>query len=216
MATKFGRQLKRRFAVPYACYKLVTKQGSFIQESGWIESIRTSTPCDQSGQPVPWMNYSMVEFLRERLQSSHRVFEYGSGFSTCFFGERCDSVISVEYDAAWLERVREIIPANASIIYQPEDVDADYCRCIHHQNAEFDLVVVDGRDRVNCVRQAVQCLTPTGVILLDDTERARYQDAFDDLDQQGFRHLTLSGIKPGNPCRNQTTIFYRTQNCFGI
>ncbi|MEM6778189.1 MAG: FkbM family methyltransferase [Planctomycetota bacterium] len=216
MATIVGRQLKRRLAVPYGCYKLATKRGSFIHESGWLESIRTSTPCDQSGSPVPWMNYSVVEFLRERLQPGFRVFEYGSGYSTCFFASLCQTVISVEYDKAWLDRVRQMIPTNARVIHQEKDVDGEYCRTIHQVDGNFDIVLVDGRDRVHCVAQAVSCLTGEGVLLLDDSDRPRYRKAVDQLTQEGFRNLKFSGLKPGNPCRTETTVFYRDHNCLGI
>ncbi len=216
MATETGKKIKKRFAVPYACYKLFTKRGSFILDSGWVESIRTSTPCDRAGDPVPWMNYSMVDFVRERLNDSVDVFEFGSGYSTCFFAKYCRSVTSVEYNPGWLARVRAMVPDNARVLQQHEDVDGDYCRSIAGQQRSFDLVVVDGRDRVNCVRQSVDHLTRGGVILLDDTERERYRPAFDFLAGHGFRQLTLSGVKPGTPCRCQTTIFYRDGNCFGI
>jgi hypothetical protein len=216
MSSALGRSLKRRFAAPYACYKLVTTKRSFIRESGWIESIRTSKPCDRDGSPVPWMNYSMVELLRERLDKTHRLFEFGSGFSTCFYAEHCKSVTSVEYDRAWLELVRETIPENATIIYQSSDTDGDYCRTIRHQLDDFDVVVIDGRDRVNCITQSLYRLSDVGVLLLDDSDRAEYADSFDMLESAGFNRLCIAGLKPTSPCRHESTIFYRHGNCLGI
>ena len=85
MTTALGRTLKRRFAVLYASYTLVTSRRSFIRESGWIESMRTSRPCDTDGNPVPWMNYSIVEFLSDRIRADQHVFEFSSSFSTIFY-----------------------------------------------------------------------------------------------------------------------------------
>ena len=216
MSTKIGRELKRRFAVPYGCYKLVATRRSFLRESGWIESIRTSTPCDSVRQPIPWMNYSVVEFLSDRLAKWHDVFEFGSGYSTCYFAEKCKSVFSVEYDKAWFDRVEDIVPENAHMFYEPYDEDGQYCRTIHTCDQRFQLVVVDGQDRVNCILQSIEQLADDGILLLDDSDRPGYRRGVDALADAGFRSLSIAGIKPGSPCRHQTTIFYRNDNCFGL
>jgi hypothetical protein len=39
----------------------------------------------------------------------------------------------------------------------------------------FDMVIVDGRDRKNCVNMAVSVLNPGGTVLLHDAERDFYQ-----------------------------------------
>ena len=39
----------------------------------------------------------------------------------------------------------------------------------------FDVVLVDGLDRVDCVNTALSALTPAGVMILDDTHRTDYK-----------------------------------------
>lgn len=46
----------------------------------------------------------------------------------------------------------------------------------------FDLVVVDGRARLSCVYQARTKVKPGGLLLLDDSQRARYRPAYQLLD----------------------------------
>jgi hypothetical protein len=162
------------------------------------------------------MNYSMVEFLRERLDKTQRLFEFGSGFSTCFYAEHCQTVTSVEYNRAWLDLVREMIPKNATLIYQPNDTDGQYCRTILRQPENFDVVVIDGRDRRNCITQSLHRLSDTGVLLLDDSDRPEYADSFSMLDAEGFQRLRIAGLKPTSAGRHETTIFYRHSNCFAI
>ena len=41
-------------------------------------------------------------------------------------------------------------------------------------DASLDLVVVDGRARVECARRAMPKVKPGGLLLLDDTSRERY------------------------------------------
>lgn len=216
MTTALGRTLKRRFAVPYACYKLATSRRSFIHESGWIESIRTSSPCDPDGNPVPWMNYSMVEFLSDRLRSDHHVFEFGSGFSTCFYADHCGEVTSVEYNTDWFALVRQMIPENASVSHVTADEDGQYCRAVQQTANSFHVIVVDGHDRNHCIDQSLPKLTEDGVIVLDDSDRPEYECSFAKLHELGFKQLTIAGIKPNSACRHETTIFYRPSNCFGI
>ncbi|HWN47408.1 MAG TPA: hypothetical protein VNM71_08615, partial [Steroidobacteraceae bacterium] len=97
------------------------------------------------------MNYAVVAFLERRLNKTLSVFEYGSGYSTLFYARRVRNVISVEYDQAWIASIGPRLPPNASVLFVPDDVDGDYCRAIARSGDSFDVVVVDGKDRENCV-----------------------------------------------------------------
>ncbi len=71
----------------------------------------------------------------------------------------------------------------------------------------FDLVVVDGRARVECGRRAMDKVTRGGMLLLDDSNRRRYQplrDALITWERADFR-----GLKPQNVGVAQTTIWTR-------
>jgi len=179
--------------------RLVRWKASYLHSTGWIRSLEEGRPVDHDGNPIPWMNYPVIRFLEDRLRSDFNLFEYGSGNSTSFFAARVRFVTSVEYDRAWLELVESKLPTNAKLVFQSADVDGAYCRTITVSGEKYDVVIIDGRDRVNCVRQAVHCLSSRGVILLDDSQRARYAD----------------GLSYGNE-EDRSTIFYRRDNCFGI
>ena len=82
--------------------------------------------------------------------------------------------------------------------------------------ALFDVVVVDGMDRLNCIYQCVGKLSDRGVIILDDSHFEEYRPAIDWLEAQGFRCLTISGLKPVLKKPHSTSVFYRDGNCFGL
>ena len=84
------------------------------------------------------------------------------------------------------------------------------------RNEKFHLIIVDGRDRVNCCLQAVNALTDDGVIILDDSEREFYSPAIEFLKSNGFKELSFSGISPGLFYKKSTSIFYKAQNCLEI
>ena len=212
--------LEKAFPTPLlylrAWSALFRKPTSYLRTTGWLDSLGARRPLDPNGDPIPWMNYAVVRLLKERLTTDLTLFEYGSGYSTEFFAARVAVVTSVEYDAEWVERIRSRMPGNATIVFREADGDGEYCRAIHTVGQPLDVVVIDGRDRVNCLRQALGALTPRGVILFDDTHRERYRDAFAIAREAGFRALSLDGLKPTGNEADETTIFYRDGNCLGL
>lgn len=123
---------------------------------------------------------------------------------------------SLEYDDQWLQLVRSMVPDNVEIIFQHADVDGDYCRAILESCKKFDVVIVDGKDRNNCIMQTCQAISGNGVVVLDDSHRDRYQAAFKFLKEKEFRHIDFEGLKPSGIANYRTTVFYRDNNCLGI
>lgn len=195
---------------------LVRDQNSYLHATGWIRSMQERRPVSRDGLAVPWMNYTVVTLLRDRLTKDLRLFEFGAGHSTSFYAQLVASVKSVEYDQAWVETVRRTMPANVELVYQPKDVDGKYCRVIRSSGASYDVVVIDGWDRVNCIRQSIDALADRGVIVLDDAQRAEYREGIDYAIAMGFSALPLEGLKPVNNGVECTTLFYRRDNCLGI
>ena len=56
---------------------------------------------------LPWFSYAAIDFLEDYLDPSLAVFEYGSGGSTLFFARRAASVVSVEDNPEWFNRVQK-------------------------------------------------------------------------------------------------------------
>ena len=193
--------------------RLRTHSESFFNTTGLGRSFRENRPVDKDGEPLPWLNYGLIHLLDERLDQTLRVFEYGSGFSTLYFAARAKSVTSVEHVPEWVQELQPYLPNNAdlsSVAPGPEYIQAP----IGH--APFDLILVDGLDRVECVDASIEALSPGGVIILDDTHRSEYQILLDNLHEQGFKTLTFFGPKPTSIIEAQSTIIYRTDNVLGI
>jgi predicted O-methyltransferase YrrM len=57
------------------------------------------------------VTYGAIRFLDAHVGRETRVFEFGCGGSTIFFARRAASVVSVEHDAAWAQRVERSIAA---------------------------------------------------------------------------------------------------------
>lgn len=206
----------RKLLWPLLVIKMMVRRNTYMHTTGWMESMRRGYPCRANGEAIPWMNFPIIDFLEERLNQEIILFEYGSGFSTSFYAKRVRHVSSVEYDQAWFEQVSSTTPDNVSLLYRKQDVDGSYCRTIKESGKRYDVVIVDGRDRVNCVKQSIHALSESGVIILDDSERPRYADAFAYAREHGFRILEFEGLKPTKLKPAKSSIFYREKNCLGI
>lgn len=94
--------------------------------------------------------------------------------------------------------------------------NGNYSKFSSNLNKKFDVIIVDGRDRVNCVKNAIKNLKESGVIVLDDSERESYKEGIDFILSHGFKKIDFCGISPGLFYKKNTTIFYKTVNCLEI
>jgi len=195
---------------------LVYSKRSMLRELGWVESVRTRKPCGRDGSPVPWMNYHVIGFLRERLGEDLALFEYGSGNSTVFYAALVGHVTSVEMDEDWFEHVRTTMPTNVQLMFFRPDEYGEYATMAARQDRKFDVVVVDAADRTECLMHAPDALTERGVVMLDDCNFDVHAPGIEFLAGRGFRRLDFEGIKPASIRAYRTSIFYRDGNCLGI
>jgi len=184
---------------------------------GFSNSVRKKLPLDSDGNAIPWMNYNIVDFLEDRLNNDMDIFEYGCGYSTLFFQKRVKSVTSVESESKWHKKMSSLAQPNVNIILCPvSDRNDDYAESINRSLKNYDIVLVDGRKRINSIKNAVNKLKPGGVIVLDDSHRTQYSGGIDFLASHGFKKINFSGIKPASIYSHQTTVFYKPENCFNI
>lgn len=188
----------------------------YLADRGWFDAFKTKSAIDEHGQPIPWVTYSFIDFIKERITKEHDIFEFGSGNSTIFYAKLARSVHSVEHDKDWFEKSSKINLPNVKMIQCDLVPGGDYSKSAAGTGNKFHVIIVDGRDRVNCCKEAVNSLTDDGIIVLDDSERTEYQEAHSFLKAQGFKYLPFSGMAPGVIISKYTSIFYKSDNCLGI
>jgi len=198
-------------------YALVSlARTGYLRETGWLRSYLRSSAMDAGGQPIPWIVYPCIHFLAGRIHQELTVFEYGCGNSTLWWASRVKHVVACEHDRAWYEKVRNEIPGNVTLKHFELSPDGAYARSICDYRNSLDIVMIDGRDRVNCAKHAIHALNEHGVIIWDNSERKEDAAGQAFLMQAGFRRLDFYGLGPINPYAWQTSIFYRPSNCLGI
>ena len=188
----------------------------YLVDSGWTRSVLQRSPVDAEGCPIPWVTLPFIDFIGERLQRTLSVFEYGSGASTNYYARRVGKIDSVEHDHAWYVQLQGRLPASARVVLVALDRDGQYARACSHWGERYDLVVVDGRDRVNCMRHSLAQLSIGGCLMLDDSERPDYAEGCELMAGMGFRRLNFWGMAPGLNYKKCTSVFYRPVNCLSI
>lgn len=162
---------------------------------------------------TPWLPFLLIDRLDNMLDSRSKVFEYGGGGSTLFFADRAGEVVTVEHDVGWFPRLQESIAAlgNVELLQRgPEDSFASYVGEIDRfPDAYFDLVVVDGRERVQCFEHSIAKVAPGGLLVIDDVDRAHYKGVFSMVD---WPVATCVGLAPFKPCLAYTSVFSRPLN----
>jgi hypothetical protein len=188
----------------------------YLKDKGWMDSVAQSMPVDGSGQPIPWYTYGAIDFLSDRIRDDMSVFEFGSGNSTLWWSSRTRRVVSCEHDEHWYALMKSRVPANVTYAHVALDADGAYASTAVRQAEKFDVIVIDGRDRVNCTKASLAALKPDGSIVFDNSDRSDYESGYAHLQANGFRRLDFWGMGPINSYGWCTSVFYRTRNCFGI
>jgi hypothetical protein len=175
-----------------------------VAKRGQTKRDKDGNCIDAEGNPIPWMTYSAIDFLSNLDLSQATVFEYGSGASTLFWAKRCKSVCAVEHFVPWFERMKKYIDGRINIISQP-DLTA-YPKEIEPLGL-FDLIYIDGAERMPCAKAACNHLNEGGIIILDNSEWYPQSATF--LREQGFMQIDFCGFEPLNSFTSMTSIFLK-------
>jgi len=140
--------------------------------------------------PLPWMTALDSRAVAHIVRSAdpRYVLEWGSGHSTGRFPREATHLkrwVTVEHDAAWHERIKERERHGAvELALVPPDRPAasggdgptfkDYVAYPAGLGLRFDLVIIDGQARLECLRATPALLSERGLMILHDAHRYDY------------------------------------------
>jgi len=177
--------------------------------------------------PQPWLAAEAVAHLERALTSRSHVLEFGAGNSSVWLAERCGQLVSVESALPWAALlVRALKGADhVSVIHVPPDetphppfrgargksyrayVEAGVSAVADELGGRLDLLLVDGRARVACIRACAPLVRPGGLLVLDNADRPRYAQAPRFLIDGGWEHEATYTADFGD--RPPQTAFWR-------
>jgi hypothetical protein len=186
-------------------FKAAQNIHTLLSKQGQWRSIREARPVRADGTPLPWYTYPAIEYLVRFDWSTSRIFEYGAGFSSLFWAHRAKLVVSVDRDAEWVRRLESQAGSNLRLFFRAGR--ADYVGAIREPGTKFDLVVIDGHWRHDCVAPGMECLEKRGMVLLDNSDM--FVRVAERLRDEGFFQIDFSGFGPVNNYAWTTSLFVR-------
>lgn len=194
----------------------LTSNIGYLRQTGWVNSVRKNKAINKHGEPIPWFTYPAIDFITTRLKKEMLIFEYGSGNSTLFFAKNVKHVFSVEHEQKWFNLMKTKLPENVTYYFHNLINKNNYVDSICDSQKKFDIVVIDGRKRVECAEKAVKKLKSDGIIIWDNSLRDRYKYGLKYLEEKGFKRIDFTGLDPIVVYKSVTSVFYKQNNVFNI
>lgn len=186
-------------------YKIIKIWSLLLINFGWLRSYVEQRSIDRDGNPVPWYSYAAIEYLNTLDLKNSRIFEYGCGGSSVFWSERAQEVIAAENDSKWASIVNSYAIKNLKVVECSDR--QEYINLPEVLGGNFDMVVIDGRYRHDCIYVASRVVSQTGIIVLDNADW--YPDACDALRSLDWFQVDFSGFGPINAYCTTTSIFIK-------
>ncbi len=152
----------------------------------------------------PWLCPDAIKILNVLSSYFSNGLEYGSGRSTSYFAPFFEKYVSIEHEEDWYQNVKEKIADLPQVEYylvKPEneapqqhlsseeqvfftkeeypisdEVFTSYTNFIlSYEDGYFDFILIDGRARRTCALNSIEKLKSGGILILDNSERKRYQ-----------------------------------------
>lgn len=126
---------------------------------------------EETGLLFPWLTKSCLDEIVTWDLKDKKLFEFGLGASTVYWSRKCKEVYGVESNEEYFDAVRQYFKDNDSgcfvrieYSYSP----TNYTHGVIILNAPYDIIVIDGILREECVPVALECLKPGGRLIYDN------------------------------------------------
>jgi protein-L-isoaspartate O-methyltransferase len=140
---------------------------------------------------------SEKDFLFSHLNKDQKVLEYGSGESTLEISKVVKSVLSIEHQKDWYEKISKKMPNNVKLILKEPNlayVEGGHCGTYEEfkdyvdyplDYGPFDVIFIDGRARVSCASICNKISHENTLIFVHDFDlkkRREYEPILEYLD----------------------------------
>lgn len=198
----------------------------------WIESLQEDYLLKRK---LPWIVFDAIDFLNSMELKGMNIFEYGSGGSTLYWVSKGASVVSIEHDPIWYNKIYKILQENKKRDYrfveqeiEPENLldpsNPEYyitnslmqkkyfkkyvLQIDEFENNFFDIISIDGRARPSCIKHSVNKVKVGGLIIIDNAEREYYFEKTEPY-LKNFELKSFDGVGPINATFWKTNVYKR-------
>jgi hypothetical protein len=134
-------------------------------------------------------NLKEQEFFLKHLTKEDNVLEYGSGESTLQISKLVKTIVSVEHQQQWHEKIAKTAPENCKLILSKPDLpyiegneDGTFDEFKTYvfspiDYAPFNIILIDGRARVSCSSICNRLGNKDTLVFIHDFHRPEYEEA---------------------------------------
>jgi hypothetical protein len=158
--------------------------------------------------PVPWLTFDSIREIEKRLSPGSQIFEYGAGHSTVYWAEKDLNIVLVEDNPDWFKMVEGVLRGRPKVKVCFESAPDKYVNFISLFSEPFDVVIVDGSHRKQCVRGALSKLKPGGLLVVDNTDWHWFQKD-ETLVPASWEKMVFPGPAPFIGHLSETTLWLK-------
>ena len=122
------------------------------------------------------LNKSVLDFMESKLTRESFVLEFGGGWSSKWFADRCGNLIVIETSHEWANVIANELEGRGHI-FVPR-VGLQYVTDVSKKlkGVTADLILIDGIERMRLASTIVAwpLLKPGGWLVFDDAQRSRH------------------------------------------
>jgi hypothetical protein len=183
----------------------------FSYRTGHFLSSLQMAAISKKGEPLPWYTYPSIDFLKNRPYDNKIVLEFGGGQSTLWWAQRAKSVVTLEGDLAWFDRIKHYMPGNVDLNYVSMENSLINVECVEETirskpHTHYDIIIIDGLYRHEMIPIALRVMAQDGMIVCDNAEGYGIYEGFKDSD---LKRVDFFGNAPGVILPHATSIFFR-------
>ena len=161
-------------------------------EFGFLESSRSSIPVDGYGNVMPLYSYPCYEYIRSMDWKNANIFEFGCGYSSIWWDNVDANVYGVDSNDEWINKIQSSVNGHLNI--ELANDGEEYTTSIYRHNLKYDVIVIDGMYRYDCVEPSLDCLANDGMVILDNSEW--HTNTKELLDNSDLMPVHFHGMKP--------------------
>lgn len=159
---------------------------------------------DEDGTIFPWYTKPALDEIFSHDWSMKTVWEWGVGCGTIMWAKKSNFVYGVDHNPDWVQAVKNATDHQATIWYEE---GFNYIHKPAVVGVEFDIMIIDGILREECVDIALMYTKKGGIIVYDNWQQISVEVQSEETQKKllSLNHKVMP--QPGHPDWNTLIVW---------